>query len=76
MLGLAMGTIKVVNGEWEYWGVSSVVGVSKADWSCGGWFVEVYKRFAGSTSWGPHHLAILRLERLDNSCHGARGCVA
>ena len=76
MLGSTMGTVKMMNGEWKYWGVCGVMRVSKADWGCRGWIVEVYKRFAGSTSWGPHHLAIHRLEHLDNSCRGARECVA
>ena len=71
-----MGTVKMMNGEREYWRVCSVVGVSKADWGCGRRIVEVYKRFAGSASWGPHYLAILCLEFLDNSRHGARACVA
>ena len=66
-----MGTVEMVSGRWKYRGVCSVVGVSKADWGCGRWIVEVYKRFAGSAGWGPHYLVILRLERLDNSCRGA-----
>ena len=43
MLGSTVGTIKMVNWEWKYWGVCGVVGVSKADWGCGRWIVEVYK---------------------------------
>jgi hypothetical protein len=38
-----VGTVEMVNGEWEYWRVCGVVGVSKADWGCGRWIVEVYK---------------------------------
>ena len=43
MLGSTVGTVKMVNGEWKYWRVCGVVGVSKADWGCGRWIVEVYK---------------------------------
>ena len=43
ILGLAVRTVKMVDWEWEYWRVGSVVRVFKADWGCGRWIVEVYK---------------------------------
>ena len=43
MLGSTVGTVKMVNREWKYWRVCGVVGVSKVDWGCGRWIVEVYK---------------------------------
>ena len=43
MMRTAMRTVTVMNREWEYCGVCSIVGVSKADWGCGRWIVEVYK---------------------------------
>ena len=42
MTGLTVGTMKMVNWEWKYWRVGGVVGVSKVDWGCGRWIVEVY----------------------------------
>ena len=44
ILGSTMRTVTVVNKKWKYLGVCCVVGVSKADWGCGRWIVEVYKR--------------------------------
>ena len=43
ILGSAMGTVEVMSWEWKYRRVCCVVGVSKADWGCGRWIVEVYK---------------------------------
>ena len=43
ILGSAVRTVKVVSWEREYSGVCSVVRVSKVDWGCGRWIVEVYK---------------------------------
>jgi hypothetical protein len=76
ILGLAVRTVKMVSWKWEYRRVCSIVGVSKADWGCGGWIVEVYKWFAKCISWGHRYLATLHLERLDNNCRGAWECVA
>ena len=44
-----MGTVEVMSGEWKQGRVCCVVGVSKADWGCGWWIVEVYK-------WFPEHV--------------------
>ena len=52
ILGSAVRTVKMVSWKWEYWGVCGVVRVSKADWGCGRWIVEVYKRFPGHVHWG------------------------
>ena len=52
MMRTAMRTVTVMNREWEYCGVCSIVGVSKADWGCGRWIVEVYKRFPRCIHWG------------------------
>ena len=52
ILGSAVRTVKMMSGEWEYWGVCSVVRVFKADWGCGRWIVEVYKRFPSRIHWG------------------------
>ena len=43
ILGSAMGTVKVMHGEWKQLRVCGVVGVFRADWGFGGWIVEVYK---------------------------------
>jgi hypothetical protein len=43
ILGSAVGTMKVMSGEWKQLRVCGVVGVSKADWGFGRWVVEVYK---------------------------------
>ena len=43
ILGSTVRTIKVMDREWKYWGVCRVVRVSKANWGCGRWVVEVYK---------------------------------
>ena len=71
-----MGTMEVVSWEREYWGVCCVVGSSKADWGCGRWIVEVYKRFPECVHWGLYRHLVFRLGRLDNSCLGAWECVA
>ena len=52
IVGSAVRTVKMVNREREYRGVSGVVRVSKADWGCGRWIVEVYKRFPERVHWG------------------------
>ena len=52
ILGSTMRTVKMVSREWEYRGICGVVGVFKADWGCGRWIVEVYKRFPGRVHWG------------------------
>ena len=52
ILGSAVRTVKMMSWEREYWGVCGVVGVSKANWGCGRWIVEVYKRFPGCVHWG------------------------
>ena len=46
-------TMEVMSWERKQWGVCGVVRVSKADWGCGRWVVEVYKRFPGRIHWGP-----------------------
>ena len=71
-----VGTVTMMDGEREQWRVCSVVGVFKADWGCGGWIVEVYKRLAKRISRGHCHFVTLRLEHLDNNCRGAWECVA
>ena len=76
MMRLTVGTKETVSWEQEYWRVCGVVGVSKADWGCGGWIVEVYKWFAEGVCWGHYRFVTFRLERLDNSCRGAQECVA
>ena len=52
ILGSAVRTTEMMEWKWEYWGVCCVVGVSKADWGCGRWIVEVYKWFPGHICWG------------------------
>ena len=43
ILGSAVGTVKMMSGEWKQLRVCGVMGVSKADWGFGRWVVEVYK---------------------------------
>ena len=52
ILGSTVRTMKLVSWKREYRGFCGIVGVSKADWVCGRWVVEVYKRFPGRVHWG------------------------
>ena len=45
-------TVRMVDWEWKYWRVGSIVGGSKADWGCGWWIVEVYIGLLGHVRWG------------------------
>ena len=68
MTGSAVGTVGMVDWEWKYWRVGSIVGGSKADWGCEGGIVEVYKWSTMCIRRGHCHFGLLRLEHLDNSC--------
>ena len=76
ILGSTVGTVEMVNWEWKQRGVCGVMRVSKVDWDCRGWIVEVYKRFPGRIHWGSYRHVVFCLGRLDNSCLGAWECVA
>ena len=72
ILGSAVGTMKMMSGEWKQLRVCGVVGVFKADWGFGRWVVEVYKWFPGYSHEGnSYRRAVFCRWRLDNSCLGA-----
>ena len=69
-------TVEMVCWEWKEMRVCCVVGIVNADWGCGWWIVEIYKRFSRRVHWGPYLCAVFLSERLDNNRRGAWECLA